>query len=96
MDIVPINIRTTTKIYIYIDKTMHMGRVLLLFFLLTFCYSANSSSSTENEFSSYNDALAKAILFFEGQRSGKLPENQQVKWRGNSGLSDGKIENVIN
>ncbi|KAJ4839152.1 hypothetical protein Tsubulata_008318 [Turnera subulata] len=42
----------------------------------------------------YGDALGKAILFFEGQRSGILPANQRVKWRGNSALSDGKSDNV--
>ncbi|KAL2543688.1 Endoglucanase 20 [Forsythia ovata] len=42
----------------------------------------------------YKDALSKGILFFEGQRSGKLPANQSVKWRGDSALSDGKLENV--
>ncbi|PON39900.1 Glycoside hydrolase [Parasponia andersonii] len=42
----------------------------------------------------YKDALGKAILFFEGQRSGKLPGNQRVSWRGNSALSDGKPEDV--
>lgn len=42
----------------------------------------------------YVDALGKAILFFEGQRSGKLPNNQRVKWRGDSALSDGKPQNV--
>ncbi|KAK7307875.1 hypothetical protein VNO77_41314 [Canavalia gladiata] len=42
----------------------------------------------------YADALGKAILFFEGQRSGKLPINQRVKWRGDSALSDGKLQNV--
>lgn len=42
----------------------------------------------------YGEALGKAILFFEGQRSGKLPASQRVKWRGNSALSDGKPENV--
>ncbi|KAF5478188.1 hypothetical protein F2P56_004770 [Juglans regia] len=42
----------------------------------------------------YRDALGKAILFFEGQRSGNLPANQRVKWRGDSALSDGKAENV--
>lgn len=70
---------------------MDMGRVFLPFFLLAFC----SVAVTVDDVSSYDDVLAKAILFFEGQRSGKLPENQEVKWRGNSGLSDGKIENVI-
>ncbi|PHU27938.1 Endoglucanase 3 [Capsicum chinense] len=42
----------------------------------------------------YSNALEKSILFFEGQRSGKLPANQRVKWRGNSGLSDGSGSHV--
>ncbi|KAI9128436.1 hypothetical protein K1719_001429 [Acacia pycnantha] len=37
----------------------------------------------------YREALSKAILFFEGQRSGYLPDDQRMKWRGHSGLSDG-------
>jgi hypothetical protein len=37
----------------------------------------------------YRDALTKSILFFEGQRSGKLPPSQRVSWRRDSGLSDG-------
>ncbi|KAG6606068.1 hypothetical protein SDJN03_03385, partial [Cucurbita argyrosperma subsp. sororia] len=42
----------------------------------------------------YSDALDKAVLFFEGQRSGKLPIAQRVMWRGDSALSDGAHENV--
>ncbi|KAL0312465.1 UNVERIFIED_CONTAM: Endoglucanase 6 [Sesamum radiatum] len=42
----------------------------------------------------YGQALSKSILFFEAQRSGYLPRNQRVQWRGNSGLSDGKISGV--
>ena len=42
----------------------------------------------------YGDALAKSILFFEGQRSGRLPANQRARWRGNSALTDGRQENV--
>nr|AEO97194.1 endo-1,4-beta-glucanase [Populus trichocarpa]AEO97221.1 endo-1,4-beta-glucanase [Populus trichocarpa]AFZ78632.1 korrigan [Populus tomentosa] len=37
----------------------------------------------------YHDALRKSILFFEGQRSGKLPPDQRVKWRRDSALHDG-------
>ncbi|ESR34937.1 Endoglucanase 4 [Citrus sinensis] len=37
----------------------------------------------------YGDALAKSILFFEGQRSGKLPPNQRMTWRKDSALEDG-------
>ncbi|KAL0688178.1 hypothetical protein Bca4012_087855 [Brassica carinata] len=42
----------------------------------------------------YGDALNKSNLFFEGQRSGKLPVNQRVTWRADSALSDGKPDNV--
>lgn len=37
----------------------------------------------------YGDALTKSILFFEGQRSGKLPPTQRLTWRKDSALSDG-------
>ncbi|XVF67814.1 hypothetical protein PTKIN_Ptkin10aG0151800 [Pterospermum kingtungense] len=42
----------------------------------------------------YSDALSKSILFFEGQRSGYLPQDQRMRWRANSGLSDGKMYNM--
>lgn len=42
----------------------------------------------------YGQALSKGILFFEAQRSGYLPRNQRVQWRGNSGLNDGKASGV--
>ncbi|KZV37340.1 endoglucanase 3-like [Dorcoceras hygrometricum] len=44
----------------------------------------------------YRDALAKSILFFQGQRSGRLPPSpaQQITWRGNSGLFDGQQAHV--
>lgn len=42
----------------------------------------------------YTDALNKSILFFEGQRSGKLPPDQRMTWRGDSALSDGNQSNV--
>lgn len=37
----------------------------------------------------YGEALQKAIMFYEFQRSGKLPENKRDNWRGDSGLQDG-------
>ena len=39
--------------------------------------------------SSYAEALQKAIMFYEFQRSGKLPAGQRNNWRGDSGVSDG-------
>nr|GMD88306.1 endoglucanase 1-like [Ipomoea batatas]GME17376.1 endoglucanase 1-like [Ipomoea batatas] len=57
------------------------------FFFLTITCSAFTSQD-------YSDALDKSILFFEGQRSGKLPADQRLNWRGDSALSDGSAENV--
>lgn len=42
----------------------------------------------------YRDALTKSIIFFEGQRSGRLPASQRLKWRRDSGLSDGASMHV--
>ncbi|GLU17600.1 hypothetical protein SLE2022_339600 [Rubroshorea leprosula] len=54
---------------------------LTIWFLSLLCYGFTSHD--------YSDALEKSIIFFEGQRSGKLPPNQGMTWRGDSGLSDG-------
>lgn len=43
----------------------------------------------------YRDALRKSILFFEGQRSGKLPPDQRVRWRKDSALHDGATAGVM-
>jgi endoglucanase len=37
----------------------------------------------------YAEALQKSIYFYETQRSGDLPANNRVEWRGDSGLQDG-------
>ncbi|CAO2175113.1 unnamed protein product [Urochloa humidicola] len=42
----------------------------------------------------YRQALSKSILYFEAQRSGRLPGGQRVAWRANSGLLDGKANGV--
>ncbi|GJN03531.1 hypothetical protein PR202_ga20986 [Eleusine coracana subsp. coracana] len=42
----------------------------------------------------YRKALHNSLLYFEAQRSGHLPYNQRVQWRGHSGLGDGLQEGV--
>ncbi|CAH9075933.1 unnamed protein product [Cuscuta europaea] len=42
----------------------------------------------------YKEALSKSLLYFEAQRSGKLPYNQRVSWRHHSGLTDGLEQGV--
>lgn len=44
-----------------------------------------ANASTYN----YGEALQKSIMFYEFQRSGKLPEDKRDNWRGDSALNDG-------
>ncbi|XP_042211150.1 endoglucanase E-4-like [Homarus americanus] len=37
----------------------------------------------------YKQTLCMAYVFYEAQRSGKLPEDQRLTWRGDSALGDG-------
>ncbi|WP_053171293.1 glycoside hydrolase family 9 protein [Streptomyces sp. SBT349] len=37
----------------------------------------------------YAEALQQSMFFYEAQRSGPLPEDNRVSWRGDSGLDDG-------
>ncbi|KAK8935595.1 Endoglucanase 6 [Platanthera zijinensis] len=66
-----------------------MGRTLFLVYLILFVAGIVESASHD-----YAKALSKSILFFEAQRSGYLPSNQRITWRGNSGLLDGKANGV--
>ena len=36
----------------------------------------------------YPEVLQKSILFYEAQRSGKLPADNRVPWRGDSATDD--------
>ena len=42
----------------------------------------------------YGEALQKSLLFYELQRSGKLPENTRCNWRDDSALTDGADNNL--
>ncbi|XP_047942976.1 endoglucanase 13-like [Salvia hispanica] len=64
---------------------------LCLFLAFGFSFLAQIQNSISLD---YGAALTKSLLFFEAQRSGKLPSNQRVKWRGDSGLNDGKADGV--
>ncbi|WOK97987.1 endoglucanase 10-like [Canna indica] len=43
----------------------------------------------------YTQALHKALMFFNAQRSGPLPKHNNVSWRGNSGMKDGLSDSAI-
>jgi hypothetical protein len=36
----------------------------------------------------YDKVLHASLLFYEAQRSGKLPKDNRIKWRGDSFLDD--------
>ncbi|CAD5193003.1 unnamed protein product [Musa acuminata subsp. malaccensis] len=61
------------------------------FFLLQLLISVSLTLASSHD---YHEALSKSILFFEGQRSGKLPPDQRAGWRGDSALSDGSEAGV--
>lgn len=58
------------------------------------CVSVFLVGNVEANNPNYRDALAKSILFFQGQRSGRLPNSQQLTWRSSSGLFDGRLAHV--
>ncbi|KAF8387720.1 hypothetical protein HHK36_026374 [Tetracentron sinense] len=70
--------------------------IILCFFFTSSLLLCNAIPAHHHRFANHNyrDALTKSILFFEGQRSGKLPSNQRLTWRRDSGLSDGSAMHV--
>ncbi|KAH7533113.1 hypothetical protein FEM48_Zijuj04G0095700 [Ziziphus jujuba var. spinosa] len=60
--------------------------LLLLLYIFTIFTTARAFD--------YMDALSKSLLYFESQRSGRLPYNQRVTWRDHSGLTDGLEQGV--
>ncbi|THU44276.1 hypothetical protein C4D60_Mb02t05700 [Musa balbisiana] len=70
-----------------------MARPIMSFALAALMLGCSLSSAAADGFS-YREALTKSLLFFEAQRSGKLPADQRVKWRGDSALKDGYDQGV--
>ncbi|KDP27644.1 hypothetical protein JCGZ_19649 [Jatropha curcas] len=71
---------------------MNPSSLLLHLLLLTLLIS--ELPLFQSSYHDYSQALSKSILFFEGQRSGYLPQDQRITWRANSGLSDGWTYNT--
>ncbi|XP_038877607.1 endoglucanase 11-like [Benincasa hispida] len=63
-------------------------RLLLIFLSFSFLWTFAAGAFD------YADALSKSLLYFESQRSGRLPYNQRVNWRDHSGLTDGLEQGV--
>lgn len=74
-----------TRLICYLLQVM----VVMMMFPMVFNGLVNANHD-------YADALMKSILFFEGQRSGKLPSTQRLTWRKDSALQDGHDMGVSN
>jgi endoglucanase len=55
--------------------------------------AAHAQPSTTGAFD-YTEALQDSMFFYEAQRSGQLPPDNEVDWRGDSNLSDGSDNGV--
>ncbi|KAL7227929.1 hypothetical protein ACSBR1_022746 [Camellia fascicularis] len=71
-------------------KGLSLWFVFFSFALILFWGTSVQGQGNPN----YREALAKSILFFQGQRSGRLPRGQEITWRSNSGISDGFLAHV--
>ncbi len=63
-------------------------KTLTLCLVVLFAHVLGISAHAQTTFN-YGEALQKSLFFYEAQRSGDLPENNRVNWRGDSGLQDG-------
>ena len=70
-----------------------MLRLLATAGLAALCCLGCAISSGDGQ-PDYRAALANSLLYFEGQRSGRLPAGQRVQWRGDSALADGRDHGV--
>ncbi|EEC84529.1 hypothetical protein OsI_31260 [Oryza sativa Indica Group] len=82
-------------------RTTTLAAVLVLVLLAVValplrCDAASAGGEEEEEQQplDYREALEKSLLYFEAQRSGRLPYSQRVTWRGHSGLTDGLQQGV--
>uniref|UniRef100_A0ACD6ANP8 Uncharacterized protein n=1 Tax=Avena sativa TaxID=4498 RepID=A0ACD6ANP8_AVESA len=68
--------------------------VLGLAVAAVFFLASEAASSAAGAPHDYEEALRKSLLYFEAQRSGRLPHGQRVAWRDHSGLTDGLEQGV--
>ncbi|KAL0341268.1 UNVERIFIED_CONTAM: Endoglucanase 15 [Sesamum radiatum] len=68
------------------------SRLFDLLLVVGFCFVVHVQNAVSTV--DYGAALTKTLLFYEAQRSGKLPADQRIRWRGDSALSDGKSAGI--
>ncbi len=72
------------------DKRKLCSLIVAVSILFTTISSFTPATKVEaNSDFNYGEALQKSIMFYEFQRSGKLPEDKRDNWRGDSAMNDG-------
>lgn len=64
--------------------------ILLIMGFVEVCKPIKVSANENTNNYNYGEALQKSIMFYEFQRSGKLPSDKRDNWRSDSGMDDGK------
>ncbi|KAK6919315.1 Glycoside hydrolase family 9 [Dillenia turbinata] len=64
------------------------------YLIISIFFPISTPTTTQALNFNYGEALSKSLLYFESQRSGRLPYNQRVTWRDHSGLTDGLEQGV--
>ncbi|GAB2528883.1 glycoside hydrolase family 9 protein [Microbulbifer agarilyticus] len=62
--------------------------------LITAAITGSTLTCTPVLAANYGEALQKSIYFYEAQQSGPIPFWNRNEWRGDSGLQDGKDNNI--
>jgi endoglucanase len=76
------------------EKGRAVARLVAAVGLAALCCAIPSYAGQQQP--NYRAALQSSLLYFEGQRSGRLPPDQRVTWRGDSALADGSDHRVRN
>lgn len=79
---------------IFIRRKYVLVLAVILLTSLSISQSAVYAEDMDELTYNYGEALQKAIMFYEFQRLGKLPEDKRDNWRGDSGLKDGSDNGV--
>ena len=58
--------------------------------ILLCCLAASIFGVSQSQFN-YGEALEKSLLFYEAQRSGRLPDSNRIYWRQDSALDDAVV-----
>lgn len=64
--------------------------ILLLTGVIGNLYPIKAKADEKSNNYNYGEAMQKSIMFYEFQRSGKLPSDKRANWRSDSGMEDGK------